>query len=143
MLFCLLTISLCSSVPPGCAKSIANSMRRWGEQVQACDMRMLKKGALYGILLVSLFRLLLSLAHAYHFLEKLEQDFPYWKRLHGFWRTLPNFNPYTASSEPGQDLAAEALTLIQTRGQNHSDDESAAHDDDDGVTQQADIGVCH
>jgi hypothetical protein len=48
--------------------------------------------------------------------EQLEQDFPYWKRLHGFWRTLPNFNPYTASSEPGQDLAAEALTFVQSRG---------------------------
>ncbi|KAF8464983.1 hypothetical protein DFH94DRAFT_614722, partial [Russula ochroleuca] len=36
-------------------------------------------------------------------LEKLSVDFPYWKRLHGFWHTLPNFNPYTALSEPGQD----------------------------------------
>ena len=30
---------------------------------------------------------------------------------------LPNFNPYTASSEPGQDLAADALALIHGRGQ--------------------------
>jgi hypothetical protein len=60
--------------------------------------------------------------HAYRFPEQLEQDFPYWKRLHGFWRTLPNFNPYTASSEPGQDLAAEALALVQGRGQNNYDD---------------------
>ena len=29
---------------------------------------------------------------------------------------LPNFNPYTASSEPGQDLAAEAFTFIQNQG---------------------------
>ncbi|KAH9974182.1 hypothetical protein BGW80DRAFT_1128570, partial [Lactifluus volemus] len=44
--------------------------------------------------------------------EQLEQDFPYWKRLHSFWCTLPNFNPYTTSLEPGQDLAAEALALV-------------------------------
>lgn len=49
------------------------------------------------------------------FPEQLEQEFPFWKRLHGFWRTLPNFNPYTASSEPGQDLAADALALIHGR----------------------------
>ncbi|KAF8222864.1 hypothetical protein L208DRAFT_1381681 [Tricholoma matsutake] len=46
-------------------------------------------------------------------LEQLEQDFPYWKHLHGFWCTLPNFNPYIALSEPGQDLAAEMLVLVQ------------------------------
>jgi hypothetical protein len=80
------------------------------------------------------------LAHAYLFLEKLEQDFPYWKRLHGFWRTLPNFNPYTASSEPGQDLAAEALALLQRRGQNFDDEAATAIDDDDG--QQVNEKVC-
>ncbi|KAF8468103.1 hypothetical protein DFH94DRAFT_617207, partial [Russula ochroleuca] len=45
-------------------------------------------------------------------LEKLWADFPYWKRLHGFWHTLPNFNHHTALSEPGQDLAGEARALI-------------------------------
>ena len=53
----------------------------------------------------------------FFFSEQLEQEFRFWKRLHGFWRTLPNFNPYTASSEPGQDLAADALALIHGRGQ--------------------------
>jgi hypothetical protein len=28
--------------------------------------------------------------------------------LHGFWQMLPNFNPYTQSSEHGQDLVAQA-----------------------------------
>jgi hypothetical protein len=88
-----------------------------------------------------------SIAYTYRFLEQLEQDFPYWKRLHGFWRTLPNFNPYTASSEPGQDLAAEALTLVQRRGKNDHDDgdatDAAANDDDDGSTQQINIDVSH
>jgi hypothetical protein len=32
--------------------------------------------------------------------------------LHGFWCTLPNFNPYTVSSDPGQDLADEALSVL-------------------------------
>jgi hypothetical protein len=72
-----------------------------------------------------LVHLLFTVAHAKNFfLEQLEQEFPFWKRLHGFWQTLPNFNPYTASSEPGQDLAADALTLIRGRGQdNENDDE--------------------
>ncbi|KAF8469438.1 hypothetical protein DFH94DRAFT_615353, partial [Russula ochroleuca] len=51
--------------------------------------------------------------------EKLEQDFPYWKRLHGFWRMLPNFNPFTVSSEPGQNLGTEALAFVQSRGAQH------------------------
>jgi hypothetical protein len=58
--------------------------------------------------------------------EKLLKGFPYWKRLHGFWRTLPNFNPHTASSEPGQDLAGEAMALIANRGAS-----SVAREDDD------------
>ena len=37
---------------------------------------------------------------------------------------LLNFNPYTALSEPGQDLAAEALALVQGCG-----DGSGGHDD--------------
>jgi hypothetical protein len=72
-----------------------------------------------------LVHLLFTVAHAKNlFLEQLEQEFPFWKRLHGFWQTLPNFNPYTASSEPGQDLAADVLALIWGRGQdNENDDE--------------------
>jgi hypothetical protein len=89
-----------------------------------------------GSTLSNLIGLFLSLAVAYancsFFLEQLEQEFPFWKRLHGFWRTLPNFNPYTASSEPGQDLAADALALIQGRGQENdtgNNDELGFEDD--------------
>ena len=64
--------------------------------------------------------------------EQLEEEFPYWRHLHGFWRTLPNFNPHTALSEPGQDLAAEALTLIQGRGQDDNGDKGVDEDLDDG-----------
>jgi hypothetical protein len=44
--------------------------------------------------------------------EKETENFKWWPRLHGFWRTLPNFNPYTVTSDPGQDLADEALVVL-------------------------------
>ncbi|KAF8869849.1 hypothetical protein CPB84DRAFT_1855981 [Gymnopilus junonius] len=40
-------------------------------------------------------------------------DFPYWECLHGYWHTLPNFNPLTVTSDPGQDLEDNALDLFQ------------------------------
>ena len=44
--------------------------------------------------------------------EKETELFKWWPRLHGYWRTLPNFNPYTVSSEPGRDLAGEAQSVL-------------------------------
>jgi hypothetical protein len=73
--------------------------------------------------------------NCFFFSEQLEQEFPFWKHLHGFWRTLPNFNPYTASSEPGQDLVANVLALIQGRGQ---DDDNDYQDNDEDDTFGAD-----
>ena len=32
--------------------------------------------------------------------------------MHGFWRTLLNYNPHTQSAEHGQDLAAQAQRLL-------------------------------
>ena len=52
--------------------------------------------------------------------EKETQNFKWWPRLHGYWRTLPNFNPYTVSSDPGQDLADEALSVLMG-GRGHGD----------------------
>jgi hypothetical protein len=43
----------------------------------------------------------------------MKVEFPYWERLHGYWRTLPNFNPLTVTSEPDQDLESGALKLFQ------------------------------
>ena len=78
--------------------------------------------------------LLFAVTHFNHFFpEQLEQDFPFWKHLHGFWQTLPNFNLYTALSEPGQDLAADALTLIQGRGQEKKEDGFSADDSQIGT----------
>ncbi|KAH9048859.1 hypothetical protein EDB84DRAFT_1556532 [Lactarius hengduanensis] len=45
-------------------------------------------------------------------LDKLLADFPYWEHLHGFWRTLPSFNPHTVLSEPSQDLQDEAIGVL-------------------------------
>ncbi|KAH9952702.1 hypothetical protein BGW80DRAFT_1469404 [Lactifluus volemus] len=39
-------------------------------------------------------------------------NFKWWPRLHGYWCTLPNFNPYTVSSDLGQDLANAALSVL-------------------------------
>ena len=49
----------------------------------------------------------------------LDYNFPIWERLHGFWRTLPNFNPHVVSSEPGQNLEREAQTLLFPSRGNH------------------------
>ena len=44
--------------------------------------------------------------------EKETENFKWWPRLHGYWCTLLNFNPYTVTSGPGQDLADEALSVL-------------------------------
>jgi len=44
--------------------------------------------------------------------DKLLEGFPYWERLHGYWRTLPNYNPITVTSDPGQDLESDAVALF-------------------------------
>ena len=76
------------------------------------------------------------------FLEQLEQEFTFWKRLHGFWRTLPNSNPYTASSEPGQDLAADALALINGRRQENDNNGFGFKDDFYVEETQSNKQVC-
>ena len=95
------------------------------------------------------------MAHTNHcFTEQLETNFLFWKHLHGFWQTLPNFNLYTASLEPGQNLAADALALIQGKGKDNDDeDEDGAfgannaqigtdNDEGDGSAKQSDEQVC-
>ncbi|KAF8463545.1 hypothetical protein DFH94DRAFT_699523 [Russula ochroleuca] len=59
-------------------------------------------------------------------IELETQKFRWWPRLHGYWQTLPNFNPYTVSSDPGQDLADQAYSvLLGDRG--HADSEMDEH----------------
>jgi len=62
-------------------------------------------------------------------LDKLLSGFPIWERLHGFWRTLPSFNPHAVSSEPGQDLEGEALAVLF--GDQEKGIESGVDDADD------------
>src|SRR6266852_5424371 len=52
--------------------------------------------------------------------EKETENFKSWPRLHGFWRTLPNFNLYTVTSDPGQDLADEVLSVLIGGQDNHN-----------------------
>ncbi|KAH9009594.1 hypothetical protein EDB84DRAFT_1446209, partial [Lactarius hengduanensis] len=45
-------------------------------------------------------------------LETLLSNFPVWECLHGFWHTLPSFNPHEVSSEPRQDLESDAAGVL-------------------------------
>jgi hypothetical protein len=76
--------------------------------------------------------LLLSSPIANQTVDKLLHVFPFWKRLHGFWRTLPSFNPHTVSSEPGQDLQGEAIAVL-FGNENKEQDTSRIEDEDDGM----------
>ncbi len=40
------------------------------------------------------------------------EAFKWWPQLHGLWRTLLNFNPYTVTSDHGQDLAKDAHSVL-------------------------------
>ena len=54
----------------------------------------------------------------------LKHNLPIWECLHGFWRTLPNYNPYTVSSDPSQDIEGEAQELLfPSRGNRIADQE--------------------
>ena len=66
------------------------------------------------------------------FPEQLEQEFPFWRHLHGFWHALPNFNPYMASSEPRQDLAGDTLALIH--GRRHDNNHGYKEEEEDFYT---------
>ncbi|TRM56844.1 hypothetical protein BD626DRAFT_413020 [Schizophyllum amplum] len=37
------------------------------------------------------------------------RDFPFWRQLHGWWVTLPNFNPYTTTSDQAQNHTKAAV----------------------------------
>jgi hypothetical protein len=76
--------------------------------------------------------LLLSLPIANQTVDKLLRAFPFWKRLHGFWRTLPSFNAHTVSSEPGQDLQGEAISVL-FGNENKEQDAGRIENEDDGL----------
>ena len=74
----------------------------------------------------------------------LDYKLPVWERLHGFWRMLPNFNPHTVSSEPGQDLGGEARSLMfpsHSNGNASEDEEPEDNIGEDGVEDASLLGV--
>ena len=60
--------------------------------------------------------------------------FPWWERLHGFWRTLPNFNPFTVTSQPGQDMAMEAVEMLTGIPKSNSTEENDETPPDAGMS---------
>ena len=60
--------------------------------------------------------------------DKLSEGFPYWERLHGYWRTLPNYNPVTVTSDPGQDLESNAVALVGMALNGDGNDEESVPD---------------
>ncbi|KIJ96687.1 hypothetical protein K443DRAFT_10432 [Laccaria amethystina LaAM-08-1] len=72
-------------------------------------------------------------------IDKLKQEFLYWECLHSYWRTLPNYNPLTVSSEPGQDLEAQAMALLNGEDTGEQEKDDSAHDNIDssnGLSQE-------
>ena len=67
-------------------------------------------------------------------LDRLIIKFPVWERLHGFWRTIPNFNPHMVSSEPGQDLEGKAEeTLFLPRRNGNAGEREELEDEIEGA----------
>jgi len=67
-----------------------------------------------------------------------------WECLHGFWRTLLNFNPHAVLSEPGQDLGGEAQSLMfpsHSNGNASEDKEPKDNIVEDGVEDASLQGV--
>ena len=74
----------------------------------------------------------------------LAYKLPVWECLHGFWRTLPNFNPHAVSSEPGQDLGGKAQSLMfpsHGNGNASEDEEPEDNIGEDGVEDASLQGV--
>lgn len=80
-----------------------------------------------------------SLPSLIRFVEKLLSGFPVWERLHGFWRTLPSFNPNAVSSEPGQHLESEAAELLFGSSNKEQGRVGDGDDDVDGMWDLDDV----
>lgn len=49
-------------------------------------------------------------------IAKIANEFPEFPRLHGFWRSIPSFNPHVVSSHPDQEFEADAAALLFPAG---------------------------
>ncbi|KAJ7576720.1 hypothetical protein C8J56DRAFT_398656 [Mycena floridula] len=77
----------------------------------------------------------------WNIVQSVEAEFPFWQRLHGYWRTIPSFNPQTVSSEPGQDLdvdAAQLFTGIDSAGKPDDEQDEDGEENQDG--EELDMG---
>jgi hypothetical protein len=88
--------------------SLSGSGLTWEELVSTPEQQNLA-----GVLLFIL-RMGMKILKAY-FLAKIQSEFPFFSRLHGFWRSIPSFNPHIVSSHHGQDLQGEAQELLFSR----------------------------
>ncbi|EGO19322.1 hypothetical protein SERLADRAFT_479764, partial [Serpula lacrymans var. lacrymans S7.9] len=63
------------------------------------------------------------------FIRAITAKFKMFHRLHGFWRKIPSYNPFTTSSDAGQDHEAQAYNLLfsNTRGGGHTSHHDASN----------------
>ncbi|KII83076.1 hypothetical protein PLICRDRAFT_64608, partial [Plicaturopsis crispa FD-325 SS-3] len=92
--------------PEKYAKSIDNYLTRLKNEYRSFNEKLGKTGA--GLL----YEEVQENSDLRNLIDKLMIDFPWWPRLQGYWRSLPNFNPHAVSSQPGQDLSGEAQELL-------------------------------
>jgi hypothetical protein len=101
------------------------------------DLGQTGAGLSYNELLTSPFKNLLgeyilisiTIDTIYIVLDEKAAQFPWFSQLHGFWCTIPNFNPIRATSHPDQNLKEDAMTLLSIMSRKRSADEVAAEDD--------------
>src|SRR6267142_2619962 len=75
---------------------------------------------------------------------KYESKFPYWTHLHGFWQTLPNFNPQPLSSDPGQEIGDEMEEFITDRANSEATGANVTGNISRGNVKVSDLfHVCH
>jgi len=75
---------------------------------------------------------------------KYESKFPYWTHLHGFWQTLPNFNPQPLSSDCGQEIGDEMKEFITDRANSEATGANVTGNISRGNVEVSDpFHVCH
>jgi hypothetical protein len=75
-----------------------------------------------------------------HLSATVEHDFPWFPRLHGYWRSIPSFNPHPASVQLGQNIQSDAQELLFTNAAHTEHDHAIAddseHEDPEGAEEQ-------
>jgi hypothetical protein len=75
-----------------------------------------------------------------HLSATVEHDFPWFPHLHGYWQSIPSFNPHPASTQLGQNLQSDAQELLFTNAAHTEHDHAIAddseHEDPEGAEEQ-------